>query len=104
VGDGNFLLQMYDAPLVPGNSAPTALSLAIFNVNDATFRFVEGLPQTLSAFGKTPYMENGYAYMPVTVTDGYPAIYRIDPSDATAVKGAVFEVTSLDGIGKLFPR
>lgn len=104
VGDGNFLLQMYDAPLVPGNSAPTALSLAIFNVNDATFRFVEGLPQTLSAFGKTPYMENGYAYMPVTVTDGYPAIYRIDPSDATAVKGAVFEVTSLDGIGKLFPQ
>jgi hypothetical protein len=104
VGDGNFLLQMYDAPLVPGNSAPTALSLAIFNVNDATFRFVEGLPQTLSAFGKTPYMENGYAYMPVTVTDGYPAIYRIDPSDATAVKGAVFEVTSLDGIGKFFPQ
>lgn len=104
VGDGNFLLQMYDAPLVPSNSAPTALSLAIFNVNDATFRFVEGLPQTLSAFGKTPYMENGYAYMPVTVTDGYPAIYRIDPSDATAVKGAVFEVTSLDGIGKLFPQ
>lgn len=104
VGDGNFLLQMYDAPLVPGNSAPTALSLAIFNVNDATLKFVEGLPQTLSAFGKTPYMENGYAYMPVTVTDGYPAIYRIDPSDATAVKGAVFEVTSFDGIGKLFPR
>ena len=104
VGDGNFLLQMYDAPLVPGNSAPTALSLAIFNVNDATLKFVEGLPQTLSAFGKTPYMENGYAYMPVTVTDGYPAIYRIDPARATAAKGAVFEVTSLDGIGKLFPR
>ncbi len=104
VGDGNFLLQMYDAPLVPGNSAPTALSLAIFNVNDATFRFVEGLPQTLSAFGKTPYMENGYAYMPVTVTDGYPAIYRIDPARATAAKGAVIEVSSLDGIGKLFPR
>lgn len=104
VGDGNFLLQMYDAPLVPGKSAPTALSLAIFNVNDATLKFVEGLPQTLSAFGKTPYMENGYAYMPVTVTDGYPAIYRIDPSDATAVKGVVIEVSSLDGIGKLFPR
>lgn len=104
VGDGNFLLQMYDAPLVPGKSAPTALSLAIFNVNDATLKFVEGLPQTLSAFGKTPYMENGYAYMPVTVTDGYPAIYKIDPSDATAVKGVVIEVSSLDGIGKLFPR
>lgn len=104
VGDSNFLLQMYDAPLVPGKSAPTALSLAIFNVNDATLKFVEGLPQTLSAFGKTPYMENGYAYMPVTVTDGYPAIYRIDPSDATAVKGVVIEVSSLDGIGKLFPR
>ena len=62
-----------------------------------------GLPETLSAFGKAPFMENGYAYMPVTTTDGYPAIYRIDPSTATAVKGDFIEVTSLDGVGKLLP-
>lgn len=103
VGNGHMLLQMYDAPFTPGGKAPTALSLAILDVNEGTLEFVEGLPETLSAFGKAPFMENGFAYMPVTTTDGYPAIYRIDPSTATAAKGAVIEVTSLDGVGKLLP-
>jgi len=103
VGNGHMLLQMYDAPFTPGGKAPTALSLAILDVNKGTLEFVEGLPETLTAFGKAPFMENGFAYMPVTTTDGYPAIYRIDPSTATAAKGAVIEVTSLDGVGKLLP-
>ena len=103
VGNGHMLLQMYDAPFTPGGKAPTALSLAILDVDEGTLEFVEGLPETLSAFGKAPFMENGFAYMPVTTTDGYPAIYRIDPSTATAAKGAVIEVTSLDGVGKLLP-
>lgn len=103
VGNGHMLLQMYDAPFTSGGKAPTALSLAILDVNEGTLEFVEGLPETLSAFGKAPFMENGFAYMPVTTTDGYPAIYRIDPSTATAAKGAVIEVTSLDGVGKLLP-
>lgn len=103
VGNGHMLLQMYDAPFTPGGKAPTALSLAILDVNEGTLEFVEGLPETLSAFGKAPFMENGFAYMPVTTTDGYPAIYRIDPSNASATKGAVIEVTSLDGVGKLLP-
>ncbi len=103
VGNCHMLLQMYDAPFTPGGKAPTALSLAILDVNEGTLEFVEGLPETLSAFGKAPFMENGFAYMPVTTTDGYPAIYRIDPSTATAAKGAVIEVTSLDGVGKLLP-
>lgn len=103
VGNGHMLLQMYDAPFTPGGKAPTALSLAILDVNEGTLEFVEGLPETLSAFGKAPFMENGFAYMPVTTTDGYPAIYRIDPSTAKAAKGAVIEVTSLDGVGKLLP-
>ena len=103
VGNGHMLLQMYDAPFTHGGKAPTALSLAILDVNEGTLEFVEGLPETLSAFGKAPFMEDGFAYMPVTTTDGYPAIYRIDPSTATAAKGAVIEVTSLDGVGKLLP-
>lgn len=103
VGNGHMLLQMYDAPFTPGGKAPTALSLAILDVNEGTLEFVVGLPETLSAFGKAPFMENGFAYMPVTTTDGYPAIYGIDPSTATAAKSAVVEVTSLDGVGKLLP-
>ncbi len=103
MGGDNFLLQMYDKPFTAGNSAPAALSLAVFNVKNATLDFVEGLPSTMTAFGKAPYMENGYAYMPVSATDGYPAIYKIDPKTATATMGAVVEVTSIDAVGKLLP-
>lgn len=103
MGGGNFLLQMYDKPFIPGGKAPTALCLAVFNAVDCTLNNVTGLPGTISAFGKAPFMENGNAYMPVTVTDGYPAIYKITPQDAVAVKGAVVEVSSLDGVGKLLP-
>lgn len=103
VGGNSFLLQMYDAPFTLGGKAPSALSLAVLDVEKGTLQFVEGLPETLSAFGKAPFMENGFAYMPVTTTDSYPAIYKIDPATATATKGAVVEVTSLDGVGKLLP-
>ena len=103
MGNNCFLLQMYDAPFALGGKAPDALSLAVFDVVNATFEYITGLPETLSAFGKAPYIENGFAYMPVTTTDGYPAIYKIDPESATATIGAVVEVSSLDGVGKLLP-
>ena len=103
IGDGNFLLQMYDEPFTLGKSAPTALSLAVLNVTNGTLVEVTGLPDTLSALGKAPYMENGFAYMPVTTTDGYPAIYNIDAANGVAVKGVVVEVSTLDGVGKLIP-
>ncbi len=106
IGGNCFLLQMYDQPLTLGGKTPTALSLAIFNVAEKTLTEVTGLPENLSALGKTPYMENGYAYMPITydATSGlYPAIYKIDSNTGVAVKGVTVEVTSLEGIGKLLP-
>ena len=57
----------------------------------------------ISGFGNTPYTENGYAYMAVTTTDGHPAVYKIDPSSATATKGVTVEATQITGIGKLSP-
>ena len=64
-----------------------------------------GLPSAdlISGFGNTLYAENGYAYMAVTTTDGYPAVYKIDPSSATATKGVAVEATQITGIGKLSP-
>lgn len=103
IGSNKFLLQMYDAPLTAGKSAPTALSLAVLDVVNGTLVDVTGLPETLSALGKAPYMENGYAYMPVTVTDGYPAMYKIDAATGEAVKGLVVEASALNGVGKLMP-
>ena len=67
--------------------------------------YVTGLPSAdlISGFGNTPYTENGYAYMAVTTTDGHPAVYKIDPSSATATKGVTVEATQITGIGKLSP-
>ena len=42
-------------------------------------------------------------YMAVTTTDGHPAVYKIDPSSATATKGVTVEATQITGIGKLSP-
>ena len=39
--------------------------------------------------------------MAVTTTDGHPAVYKIDPSSATATKGVTVEATQITGIGKL---
>ena len=41
------------------------------------------------------------AYIAVTTTDGNPAIYKIDPTNASATKGVTVEATQITGIGKL---
>ena len=72
---------------------------------DEVMELCTGLPSAdlISGFGNTPYTENGYAYMAVTTTDGHPAVYKIDPSSATATKGVTVEATQITGIGKLSP-
>lgn len=99
-----FLLQMYDTPFTPGTSKNlTALSLAVFDAVSREFHDVTGLPDEVSSFGKSVFMENGCAYIPVTTSGGYPAIYKIDAETAVAAKGAVVEAQSIDGVGKLLP-
>ena len=55
----------------------------------------------MSSFGNTLYAENGSAYIAVTTTDANPAIYKIDPVNATATKGLSVEATQVSGVGKL---
>ena len=59
------------------------------------------VPSDVSGFGNTPYVEGTNAYIAVTTESGYPAIYKIDPTTATATKGLTVEATTLSGIGKL---
>ncbi len=99
IGGEYFLLLMYDKPIT--DSDKVANRLAIFNVSNGELSFVSGLPSDVSGFGNTPYMENGSAYIAVTTTSGYPAIYRIEPSSATATQGLVVKATSLNGVGRL---
>lgn len=123
ISDGYFLMQMYDQKLTAaaaggqggqgghgnragggGSSATsyTALSLAIFDAYHGTLQYVT-MPENVSAIGKTIYAQNGYVYIPISFTEGYPVIYRINPKDATATKGLTVEVTSIEGMGLLNP-
>ena len=103
IADDYFLLLMYDRPLT--ETGFEAKELAVFKAGSKKLTYVTGLPSTdsISGFGNTPYTENGYAYMAVTTTDGHPAVYKIDPSSATATKGVTVEATQITGIGKLSP-
>lgn len=103
IADDYFLLLMYDRPLT--ETGFEAKELAVFKAGSKKLTYVSGLPSAdlISGFGNTPYTENGYAYMAVTTTDGHPAVYKIDPSSATATKGVTVEATQITGIGKLSP-
>lgn len=104
ISDTYFLLLMYDAPLT--SSSFTACELAVFNAEAQSLTYVSGLPSSdlISSFGSAPYFDNGYAYMPISLTDGEPVIYKIDPQTATATQGIIASgCTSIDGIGKLTP-
>lgn len=103
IADDYFLLLMYDRPLT--ETGFEAKELAVFKAESKKLTYVTGLPSAdlISGFGNTPYTENGYAYMAVTTTDGHPAVYKIDPSSATATKGVTVEATQITGIGKLSP-
>lgn len=100
-GGNYFLLRMFDRPFsVKGY---VATELAIFNGDTGKLTFVTGLPatETITDFGKMPYVEDGYIYMPVMTSGAYPAIYRIDPATATAVKGLDVEVSTVTAVGKM---
>lgn len=99
IGGSYFLLLMYDKYITASDKV--ANRLAVFNVTNGNLSYVSGLPDDVSGFGNTPYMENGSAYIAVTTASGYPAIYRIEPSTATATKGLVVKATSLNGVGRL---
>ncbi len=98
-----FLMLMYDRPLTESGFA--ANQLAIFKGSTGQLTYVQGMPSTdlISGFGSSIYNENGKAHIAVTTTEGYPAIYAIDPATATATRGATIEATQITGVGRLAP-
>lgn len=96
-----FLMLMYDRPLT--ETGFVANQLAVFDASTGKLTAVEGLPtpELISGFGYAPYCENGQAYIAVTTTEGYPAIYKIDPATAAAKRGVEIQVTQITGVGKL---
>ena len=104
IGGSKFLMLMYDSPLTPANSM-NANQLAVFDAETGTLTSVEGLPSAdmISGFGNAPYSEGGKAYIAVTTTDSYPAIYVIDSATAQATKGLTVEATQIGAVGRMSP-
>lgn len=103
IADDYFLMLMYDRPLT--ESGFTANQLAVFKGETGQLTYVDGMPETekILSFGNAIYNENGKVYVTVTTTDGYPSIYVIDPTTATASKGVTVEATQINGVGLLLP-
>lgn len=83
-----------------GPAKPNAL--AIINVVDKSFKWVEGLPDFNDnpSFG-LPIAEDGKLYIPVNEVDHNPAIYTVDAVTGKATKGLVVEAGEVTAIGKL---
>ncbi len=104
VGGDKFLMLMYDAPLAPGVTM-VANRLAIFDAEASTLTYVTGLPNSdvVTSFGNAPYVEDGKAYVAVTTSDSYPAIYAIDIDSAEATKGLTVAATQVGCVGRMSP-
>lgn len=100
-GGNYFLMRMYDRPF--SQSGYVANQLAIFNGDTGRLTYISGLPEasTITDFGKTPYVEGEYVYLPVMTSTGYPAIYKIHTPTATATRGIELQVSTSTAIGKL---
>jgi hypothetical protein len=102
IADDYFLLLMYDRPFSESDFAAT--ELAIYKGEDKKFTYITGMPaaSNILGFGNAPYIEDGIAYMPVTVVDGdSPAVYCINPQTATATKGISVKAEQISAVGKL---
>jgi hypothetical protein len=104
IGGDKFLMLMYDSVLEPGKTM-VANRLAIFDAATAEFKYVEGLPSAehISGFGNEPYVEDGKAYVTLSLTNDYPSIYVIDTHTAAATKGLTVQATTLRAVGRLSP-
>ena len=104
IGGDKFLMLMYDSVLEPGKTM-VANRLAIFDAATSEFKYVEGLPSAehISGFGNEPYVEDGKAYVTLSLTNDYPSVYVIDTHTAAATKGLTVQATKLRAVGRLSP-
>lgn len=101
-GGNYFLMRMYDRPF--SEKGYVANRLAIFNGDNGQLTYITGLPDvnSITDFGKTPYVAGGHVYMPV-MTDGDEScvVYKINPATATATPGVTLDVLSITAVGHL---
>ncbi len=101
VGDGVFVLNM--DPTASKGAYTTGNRLAIVNVYDQSFVWVEGLPNEdaiTSITSQNNYVEDGVVHVGVT-TDAGSYIYQIDVDNASATQGVEIEGGTITAISKL---
>lgn len=99
-----FLLQMYtNGYTIKGEGTN---ELMVYKGETKSLKKVSGLPADLSSISsKTPYCENGSAYISIATESGEnPFIYKIDMATAAAVQGAVIAADEISAVGKLVSK
>lgn len=101
VGNGLFILSMAKDK----GAYSVGNRFAIVNVNTQSFNWVTGTPDPAKIVGVTTTnyapMDNKTGYIGITEDDGKSAVYKIDASTFTAVKGLVVEGGEITAIQKL---
>jgi hypothetical protein len=96
-----FLLELYNDLLPTPTGAAT--QYGIVDVSKKTFRFVSNITSKDRIIStRHPAPAGGKMYFPITEEGADPAIYTIDPVEATATKGlTVTGASSINAIGRL---
>lgn len=70
---------------------PTTHHTAVLDLNDKTIQIVNDIPAHM-LLETTPYLvDDGKVYVPVYTQTGGGYIYKVDPANATAARGAQIE-------------
>lgn len=104
LGGGNFILTMTSA--AEKGAYAIGKRLAVVNVSNQTFTWIDGLPNTAEITQIAP--KNNYAprdgktaFIGITLTDGASYIYQIDASTAKATRGLKVEGGTIQAISQL---
>lgn len=99
VGDGNFVVMMAEEKV---SAYAAGKSLAVINVYDQTFEWIEGMPapEVITNITTNNYVENGIVHVGVT-TEESSYVYNIDIETATATQGLQVEGGNITAISKL---
>lgn len=101
VGDGNFVVMMAEEKV---SAYAAGKTLAVINVYDQTFEWIEGMPapEVITNITTNNYVENGIVHVGVT-TEESSYVYNIDIETATATQGLQVEGGNITAISKLDP-
>lgn len=99
VGDGNFVVMMAEEKV---SAYAAGKTLAVINVYDQTFEWIEGMPapEVITNITTNNYVENGIVHVGVT-TEESSYVYNIDIETATATQGLQVEGGNITAISKL---